>query len=153
MPGARPTISKRPLGSPKEGTGALNQVGSRARASSRKETSRGQSGQSRSGSVPGRTALAGADGARRLVSVLEVVVIGPRRHGGRALQELRCVMARLARGGALGWIAAELGLQLDEVGEDVGLAAQLVGDHRRLADDGGGNRDAHAAALGGAGPA
>src|ERR1700761_1430766 len=99
MPGARPTISKRPLGSPNEGTGALNHVGSRARASSRKATSRGQSGQLRSGSVPEKTAPTAAGLARRLFSVLEIVLIGPRRHGGRALQELRGVMARLARGG------------------------------------------------------
>src|ERR1700753_1034395 len=123
MPGARPTISKRPLGSPNDGTGALNHAGSRARGSSREATSRGQSGQWRSGSVPEGTGLAAAGLARRLFSVLEIVVIGPRRHGGRALQELRGVMARLARGGALGRIATELGLQLHEVGEDVGLAA------------------------------
>ncbi|MCK1341131.1 hypothetical protein IVB38_35325 [Bradyrhizobium sp. 38] len=30
------------------------------------------------------------------------------------------------QGGAFGRVAAELGLQLDEVGEDVGLAAQLA---------------------------
>jgi len=34
--------------------------------------------------------------------------------------------------GTLGWIAAELGLQLHQIGKDVGLAPQLVGDHRRL---------------------
>ena len=38
--------------------------------------------------------------------------------------------------------------ELDEVGEDIGLAAQLVGDHRRLAGDGGDRGDPHAAALG-----
>jgi len=36
-------------------------------------------------------------------------------------------MCRLARSRTLGWIAAELGLQLDQIGEDVGLAPQLVG--------------------------
>jgi hypothetical protein len=43
----------------------------------------------------------------------------------------------ITRGGALGRIAAELGLQLEGDSEDVGLAAQLVGDHGRLAGDGG----------------
>ena len=57
------------------------------------------------------------------------------------------MMARFAGGGTLGRIAAQFRLQLDEVGEDVGLAAQLVGDHRRLAGDGGDHRDADAAAL------
>ena len=70
----------------------------------------------------------------------------------RALQELRRVLAlasrlaRLARR-ALGRVAADLRLQLDDVEEDVGLAAQLVGDHRRLGRDGGDHRDAHAAPL------
>src|SRR5690349_19368983 len=132
MPGARPTISRRALMSPKGATGALCHNGSRARFASRKATRRGQSGQSRSGT---RVVGAGALRPDRPVSLLEVV-IAPRRHRGRALQELRRVMARLtiaavARSGAFGRVAAELGLQLDEVGEDVGLAAQLVGDHRR----------------------
>jgi hypothetical protein len=38
-------------------------------------------------------------------------------------------MTRLAEGRTLGGIAAELGLQLHQVGEDVGLAPQFVGDH------------------------
>src|ERR1700760_3066800 len=107
MPGARPTIRSRPSGSPNEGTGALNQSGSRARVSSRKLTSLGQSGQLRSGSVESG-ALPASAGLPCLSLVLEVVVIGPRRHGGRALQELRRVMARLARGGGLGRVAGEL---------------------------------------------
>src|SRR5262245_8670649 len=129
MPGARPTISRRALMSPKGPTGALCHNGSRARFASRKATRRGQSGQSRSGTRVG----AGALRLDRPVSLLEVV-IAPRRHRGRALQELRRVMTRLTiaavtGSGAFGWVAAELGLQLDEVGEDVGLAAQFVGDH------------------------
>src|ERR1700744_6737225 len=122
MPGARPTIRSRPWGSPNEGTGALNQVGSRPRASSRNPTSLGQSGQLRSGSAESRAVPASAGLPRPLVSVVEIVVIAPRRRGGGALQELRRVMARLARGGALGRVAAELGLQLDEIGEEGGLA-------------------------------
>src|ERR1700704_1150898 len=51
-------------------------------------------------------------------SIIEVV-FAPRHRGGRALQELRGVMTRLARGRALGGIAAELGLQLHQIGEDV----------------------------------
>ena len=62
------------------------------------------------------------------------------------MQELRRVMARLARGRALGRIAAQFGLQFDEVGEDVGLAAQFVGDHRRLARNGRNDRNANTAA-------
>jgi hypothetical protein len=57
-------------------------------------------------------------------SVSEVVAFAPWCSRGGALQELRRVMARLARGRTLGGIAAELGLQFDKVGEDVGLAAQ-----------------------------
>src|SRR3954454_5391677 len=59
------------------------------------------------------------------------------------LYELRQTVSWLAiaRGRALGRIAAKLRLQLDEVGEDVGLAAQLVGDHRRLGGAGGGDGD------------
>src|SRR5438128_5275248 len=110
--------------SPKGATGALCHNGSRARLAARKATRRGQSGQSRSGTRVRGWRL------DRAASLLEVV-IAPRRHGGRALEELRGVVARLAlgaitRGGAFGRVAAELGLQLDEVGEDVGLAAQLV---------------------------
>jgi hypothetical protein len=50
----------------------------------------------------------------------------------RLLQKLRygtthLTFAATARSGALGRIAAKLGLQFDEVGEDVGLAPQLVG--------------------------
>ena len=77
------------------------------------------------------------------------------RGGGRAaLQELRrvarLVSRRGSRGGALGAlgrVAADLRLQRDEVGEHVGLAAQLVGDHRRLGRDGRDHGDADAAAL------
>jgi geranylgeranyl pyrophosphate synthase len=58
-------------------------------------------------------------------------------------------LAAITRGGAFGRVAAELGPELDEIGEDVGLAAQLVGDHRRLAGDGGDRGDPHAAALDG----
>ena len=57
------------------------------------------------------------------------------------------MMTGFARGGALGRVAAELGLQLDEVGEDVGLAAQLVGDHRRLARNRRNHGNADAAPL------
>src|SRR3984957_1784873 len=127
MPGASPTISSRPSGSPNGGTGELNQSGSRVRAASRKLTSLGHSGQLRSGSERGRgtpPAPAGPPGPRPIV---EIVVIAPRRHGGRALQELRRVMTRLPRGRTLGWIAAELGLQLHQIREDVGLAPQFVG--------------------------
>jgi hypothetical protein len=56
-------------------------------------------------------------------------------------------MTRLAWGRALGGIAAELGLQFDQIGEDIGLAPQLVGDHRRLARDRGDHGHPDAAAL------
>src|SRR5262249_38400969 len=63
--------------------------------------------------------------------------------GRTALQELRHV-PRLAgfAGRALPRIAADLGLQLDDVDELVGLAAQLIGEHRRLRRDGGDHADA-----------
>src|ERR1700743_968635 len=103
MPGARPMIANAALGSPNDGTGELNHSGSRARASARNPASLGQSGQLRAGSV-----RRGGAGGPRLgsLSLGEIVVIGPRRHGGRALQELRRVMTRFARGRALGGIAA-----------------------------------------------
>ena len=69
----------------------------------------------------------------RTLLILETVVITSRRYRGRTLNELRRVMARFARGWALGRIAANLGLQFGDVGEDIGLPPQLVGDHRRLA--------------------
>ena len=56
------------------------------------------------------------------------------------------VAARRARG-ALGGVAADLGLQLDDVEEDVALAAQFVGHHRRLGRDGRHHCHAHALAL------
>src|SRR5262245_14184834 len=89
MPGARPTTTKRALTSPNGGTGALWHNGSRARFASRKATRRGQSGQSRSGTRVGGWRLG------RAASLLEVV-IAPRRHRGRALEELRGVVASLA---------------------------------------------------------
>src|SRR5882724_198690 len=102
MPGASPTINRRAFGSPNESTGALNQPGSRARVCARKSASLGHSGQLGSGRVAGATRLL----------LVEIVIGGPWRHGGRALQELRSVMPRFARRRALGRIAAELGLQL-----------------------------------------
>src|SRR5580700_3826186 len=110
MPGARPTINKRPFGSPKAGTGALNQSGSRARLAARKSASLGQKPQSLSGSVP----CGGGSGFAEPL-VVEVVAIAPRRHRGRALQELRSVMARFARSRPLGRIAAQFGLQFDQI--------------------------------------
>jgi hypothetical protein len=74
-------------------------------------------------------------------SVFEIVVVRGTRacplRNGAALQELRGVLARLAwfaafARAALGRVAADLGLQLDDIEEDIGLPAQLVGDHRRL---------------------
>ena len=58
-------------------------------------------------------------------------------------------MPRLAgfAGRARGRIAADLGLQLDDVDELVGLATQLIGDHRRLRRGGRDHADAHPAAL------
>ena len=57
------------------------------------------------------------------------------------------MMTRLARGRTLGRITAELGLQFHQIGEDVRLAPQFVGDHRRLARNRRNDRDADAAAL------
>src|ERR1700730_19278900 len=103
--------------SPNDGTGALNHAGSRARASLRKVASRGQSGQSRSGSPQAEAAPGGAAS----FLLFEIVVIDPRRPGGGARRELRRVMTRLARGWTFRRIATELGLQLHQIGEDVGL--------------------------------
>ena len=81
----------------------------------------------------------------------------PHRRGSRrrraALQELRRMLAFAARlaghvaGRTLGRVAADLLAHLHDVGEDVGLPAQLVGHHRRLRRDGRNDRHPHAAAL------
>ncbi len=55
-------------------------------------------------------------------------------------------LAALA-GRALGRVPSHLGPQLRQVGEDIGLAAEFVGGHRRLAGDAGDHSDADAAAL------
>ena len=59
-------------------------------------------------------------------------------------RQLRQVLARRR---TIGGLAAELGLQFHEVGEDVGLAPQFVGDHRRLARNGRDHGNPDAAAL------
>src|SRR5262245_22637629 len=109
-------MRSRALGGPNEATGALNQAGSRLRHSSRNFLRRGQRGQSRPG-LPDASGIA----AR---SILEIVVVIKARAGtrplrrGRTLQELRRVpLARFARfpRRALGWVAADLRLQLDDV--------------------------------------
>src|SRR5438477_7572572 len=76
----------------------------------------------------------------------------------RALQELRmlaafatalaavAIVTRRARR-PLGRVASDLALQFDDIEEDVGLAAQLVGYHRRLCGDCRHDGDAHALAL------
>src|SRR6266536_4271950 len=74
---------------------------------------------------PGKHFYSGFPATRNLVLELFFVGTGALR-GCTALQELRR-MPRLA-GRALGRIAADLGLQLDDVDELVGLAAQLIGD-------------------------
>src|SRR5437867_12900269 len=90
--------------------------------------------------------LSRAPGTRRgsQRSVFEIVVVIEGRAGARplrrrrTLQELRRVaVARLARFArcALGRIAADLWLQLCDVEEDVGLAAQLGGNHREGGED------------------
>src|SRR2546427_8567165 len=78
-------------------------------------------------------------------SVFEIVVVIEGRAGARRLRRRRTLqelwhvaLARLARFAchALGRIAADLRLQLYDVEEDVGLPAQLGGNHRRLRPDG-----------------
>src|SRR2546428_14169559 len=85
----------------------------------------------------------GIRATRNLALELFFVGTGALR-GCTALQELRH-MPRLAgfAGRARGRIAADLGLQLDDVDELVGLAAQLIGDHRRLRRGGRDHADAH----------
>src|SRR5258708_3488509 len=87
----------------------------------------------------------GIRATRNLALELFFVGTGALR-GCTALQELRH-MPRLAgfAGRARGRIAADLGLQLDDVDELVGLAAQLIGDHRRLRRGGRDHADAHPA--------
>src|SRR3977135_4609490 len=110
---------------PNGGTGALNQDGSRARHAWRKATRRGQSGQFRPGAE-----------AATAVSVLEFVVVrgvgGRALRRGAALEELRGVagMARLTRPalGPFRGVAADLGLQFDDVHEDVGFGGGRGGD-------------------------
>src|SRR5258708_32916415 len=63
-------------------------------------------------------------------SIIEVV-FAPWSLRVRALQELRRVVTRLARGRALGRIGAELGLQVHQVCEDVDLSPQFFAEHRR----------------------
>ncbi len=132
----------------------MNQCGSRARISSRNATSRGHSGQSRPGSDSRATGreTGPADDRRlsRVTSVVELFLIAPGRYrAGAALQELRRVprLAMIARSRALRRVAAQLGLQFDQIGKHIRLPAQLVRDHRRLAGDRGNHGDADAAAL------
>jgi hypothetical protein len=58
-------------------------------------------------------------------------ITASRRHP--ALNMMRGMLICFARSWTLGRITTELGLQLQQIGENVGLAPQLVGDHRRLA--------------------
>src|SRR2546421_3235179 len=149
-PGASPTINRRPSGSPNEGTGELNQSGSRSRAASRKLRSLGQSGQLRSGSVrstAGNGRPLAAPVSIGWFSVLEFLVITPWHHRGRALQELRRVVTRLTWGRTFGRVPADLRLQLDQIGEHVRLSPQLIGDHRRLARDRRNHSNTNASAL------
>src|SRR5262245_23226614 len=65
--------------------------------------------------------------------VVEFVVGRWARRGARraALQKLGMALTRLASG-TFCWVAANLGLQLDDVEEDVSLPAQFVCDHGGL---------------------
>ena len=56
------------------------------------------------------------------------------------------MMPRLARR-TFGGVAADLILQAREIEKNVGLAAQFVGDHRRLGRDCRNDSDAHALFL------
>lgn len=56
--------------------------------------------------------------------------IGGAPRGGAA--DIGAFAGRRSAGG----VPPDLGSQLHQVGEDVGLAAELVGNHRRLAGDG-----------------
>jgi hypothetical protein len=67
------------------------------------------------------------------------------RRGG-PLCTLSTGIAALTRGLALGRVAADLNLQLRQIGERVGLTAQLIGDHRWLRRNRG-HRDVDPAAL------
>src|SRR6185369_17937746 len=111
--------------------------GSSLRHLTRKSTSREHSGQSRPG-LPLPPGM-GVGLFERLVVVVEVAGAGASagwrcsaRRRCLPLQELRRVLrAFVARPAvayrALGGVAADLALQGDDVGENVGLAAQFVG--------------------------
>ena len=141
-------MRSRALRGPNEATGALNQSDSRRRHSSRNALRRGQSGQSRPG-LPDASRKA----ARLILEIVVVIESGagtsPLRRR-RTLQELRRVaLARLARLAcrSLGRVASDFRLQLDDIQEDIGLAAQLVGHHRWLGGNSGHNGYAHTAPL------
>ena len=82
--------------------------------------------------------------ATKTLLVGVVVFVGPDRSARalrrrRALQELRRMGCRAIVAGRAAFacrplrrVAADLGLQLDDVDEYVSLAAQLVRNHRRL---------------------
>ena len=69
------------------------------------------------------------------------MVSADKQIGGFALSEFNATPPKhcsawwrcASRGRRLRGIAAELELQVHQINEDVGLAPQLVGDHRRLA--------------------
>jgi len=56
-------------------------------------------------------------------------------------------MTRAARRRSRRWIAAEFRLQVNQIDEDVRLATQFVGDHRRMAGDRGYDGDVDATTL------
>jgi hypothetical protein len=81
-------------------------------------------------------------------SAIEFVGISARSCGGRAPLELRRAHpAAFARLRTLGRVPPHLGPQLHQVGEDIRLAAEFVGGHRRLAGDAGNYGNADATAL------
>ena len=116
-------------------------------------TSRGQRGQSRPG-LPSADRMAGlrdysskSSSSAPTSAVARPAAAPADAAGIAACAAALAIVARTARfaGGALGRIAADLALQLDDVDEDVGLAAQFVGHHRRLRGDGRDHGHAHAA--------
>ena len=157
QPGARPTIRSRASSGPKEGTGALNQAGSRSRQSLRNadEPRTERAVAARLGGLPAMPAIVrtrSSDQSSKSSSAPAPARCGAARRCRNcgvccALAARLARLARLARRRARTDRGRSCGCSSTMSSEDVGLAAQFVGDHRRLRRDGRDHGDAHAAAL------
>src|SRR6218665_1362852 len=120
-------------GSPQFGTGALKKSGYCRWLSWRKPTRRGQSGQSLGGFGSSKT-------GRGIGDVRSALMV----HGGRGAVNCGSRALDVAVDGR--GAADRLG-ELGDIEEEIGLAAQVVGDHRGLGGEGRDHGDALALAL------